>query len=86
MTGGHCRTTIGREIIVGTHCCATTTSDHISERITYGVRLTPDRISASMIYVMWREEHLWNVSVLQRVHIFILVCQTPIETEFRDSV
>jgi hypothetical protein len=26
-----------------------------------------------MTYVMWREEHRWNVSVLQRVHLYNLV-------------
>jgi hypothetical protein len=25
--------------------------------------------SATMTYVIWREEHPWNVSVLQRVHL-----------------
>jgi hypothetical protein len=34
------------------HCCATMTSDN----------------SALMTYVMWRGKHLWNVSVLKRVH------------------
>jgi hypothetical protein len=28
-----------------------------------------DYISTIMIYVTWRQEHLWNVSVLQRVHL-----------------
>jgi hypothetical protein len=27
-----------------------------------------------MIYVMWREEYLWNISVLQKVHLSNLVC------------
>lgn len=26
-----------------------------------------------MTYVMWRQEHLWKISVLQRGHIFSLV-------------
>jgi hypothetical protein len=34
---------------------------------------TSDHISASTIYVMGPEEHLWNVIVLQRVRIFNLV-------------
>jgi hypothetical protein len=29
--------------------------------------------SATMTYVIWREEHLWNVSVLQGVHLSNLV-------------
>jgi hypothetical protein len=28
--------------------------------------------------VIWRKEHVWNVSVLQRVHLFILVCNTVV--------
>jgi hypothetical protein len=31
--------------------------------------MTSDHISATTIYVMWREERPWNVSVLQRVHL-----------------
>jgi hypothetical protein len=34
--------------------------------------MTSDRISATTTYVMRREEHLWNVSVLQRIHLFNL--------------
>jgi hypothetical protein len=30
--------------------------------------MTSNRISARMTYVMW-QEHLWNVSVFQRVHL-----------------
>jgi hypothetical protein len=39
-------------------------------------RMTSDRISATTTYVMQREEHLWNVSVLQRVHLPNLVFYT----------
>jgi hypothetical protein len=35
--------------------------------------VTLDHISATMTYVMNREEHLWNVSTLQRVHLSNLV-------------
>jgi hypothetical protein len=51
--------------------------DHITARMTQlwrGITLvqkwpkTPELISATAIYVMWREEHLWNVIVLQRVY------------------
>jgi hypothetical protein len=45
-------------VTVGTHCCSTMTSDHIS---------------ATMTYVMWWEGHFWNVRVLQRVHFPILL-------------
>jgi hypothetical protein len=30
-----------------------------------------------MAYVIWREEHLWNMSVLQRVHLSKLVTVRP---------
>jgi hypothetical protein len=40
---------------VGPHCCSKITADDISETMTY---------------VMWREERLWNVNVLERVHTF----------------
>jgi hypothetical protein len=32
--------------------------------------MDPDHISASTTYVMWREERLWKVGVLKRVHFF----------------
>jgi hypothetical protein len=38
-----------------------------------------DHTSATMTYVIWREEHLWNVGVLQRVYpssLVILLCPT----------
>jgi hypothetical protein len=44
--------------IVGSYCC---------------LRMTSDDISAPITYVMWREEHLWNVSVLHIVHLTNLV-------------
>lgn len=45
------------KIIVGTHCCATLVLDHIF---------------TTMTYVMWYE-HIWNISVLQTVHLSIHV-------------
>jgi hypothetical protein len=36
--------------------------------------MASDHISATMTYVMWREEHLWNVCALQRVHLSNLIC------------
>jgi hypothetical protein len=35
--------------------------------------MTSDHISAATIYVMWREEQIWNASVLQRVHFSDLI-------------
>jgi hypothetical protein len=35
--------------------------------------LTWGRISAITTYLMWREEHPWNFSVRQRVHLSNLV-------------
>jgi hypothetical protein len=31
--------------------------------------MNTDHISALTTYVIWSGEHLWNVSVLQRVHL-----------------
>jgi hypothetical protein len=42
---------------------------HISERMTYGT-MTSAHISATTICVMWRKEHDWNVSVLQRENLY----------------
>jgi hypothetical protein len=52
---------MGKRVAIG-HCFVTVTSDHIS---------------ATLTYVMWREERLWNVSVLQRVHLSSRVRQEP---------
>jgi hypothetical protein len=48
-------------------------SDHFRARMTKGTTMALDRISATVTYMMWREEHLWNVSALQRLHISTLV-------------
>jgi hypothetical protein len=41
--------------------------------MTRGATMPLDDISATMTHVMWCEEYLWNVSVLQRVHFSNLV-------------
>jgi hypothetical protein len=47
-----------------THCCSTTASNHTG---------------ATMIHMTWREKHLWNINLLQRVHLFNLVlCFRPV--------
>jgi hypothetical protein len=48
---------LGIYVVIGTYCCATVTSDHISEAVTC---------------VIWHEERHWNVSVLQREHLSYL--------------
>jgi hypothetical protein len=35
--------------------------------------MTSHHISAKMTYVIWHEEHFWNICVFQRAHIFSLV-------------
>jgi hypothetical protein len=30
--------------------------------------MASNHISTTTTYVMWREEHLWNICVLQRAH------------------
>lgn len=38
------------------------TWDHISGRLTLDATVTSDHISATAVYLMWRE-HFWNASV-----------------------
>jgi hypothetical protein len=52
---------------------ATVTSDHVSTRMTKCATMTSSHISARMTYAMCRDEHLWNGSVHQRVHLSNLV-------------
>jgi hypothetical protein len=52
------------KVNVVTHYCTTITLDHIS---------------STKIYIMWREEHLQNVNVLQRVHLFKFVLRCTVE-------
>jgi hypothetical protein len=61
----HWCTTMGREIIAGTYCC-TTTSDHISARMTFGTAMCSGHISASMVCVIQCKEHLWNIIALPK--------------------
>jgi hypothetical protein len=35
--------------------------------------MNSDNMSATKTYVMWHEEHLWNVSVLRSVYRLILL-------------
>jgi hypothetical protein len=37
---------MGREVIVGTHCCAAMASDLISARMAFGATMASDHISA----------------------------------------
>jgi hypothetical protein len=55
---------------------------HIVTTMTFHIIVVFDIIVASVIplvallilsFVLWREEHLWNFSVLQRVHLIHLV-------------
>jgi hypothetical protein len=74
MTKSHCCATMGPEAPLLEHvqqweghcwntCCTTMASDHISARMTY---------------MIWHEGHLWNVNVLQRVHLSSLVITNKI--------
>jgi hypothetical protein len=57
------------------------TWDDISARITYDATMASVHISATMTHVMWREEHLWNISVLQGLHLPILVHLTKLSKD-----
>jgi hypothetical protein len=48
---------------------ANMTLDHISEKMTSGATMALERITATMTCMMWPEKHLWNISVLRKVHI-----------------
>jgi hypothetical protein len=53
--------------------------------MTQGAMIDLGCISASMAYVLWHEEHLWNVGVLQRAHLSNLV-KTKYLSPFKDTV
>jgi hypothetical protein len=75
------------EVIVEIHCCArriwaristrmaedATMTYIISARMNLEAKVNRDHISARTTCVMWPEERLWNVGVLQRVRLFKLV-------------
>jgi hypothetical protein len=44
--GTQCFATMAREVIGGTDCCTTMTSDHINARMNEGATMTPDHIGA----------------------------------------
>jgi hypothetical protein len=70
IVGTHFCATVGSTVpTVWTHCCAK--NDLGPHGCKNDVRLNYDldRINVTKIYVMWREEHLWNVSVLQWIHL-----------------
>jgi hypothetical protein len=71
MTGDRCGVTVVTPggPIVRTHCSVTITSDTRVLELSKAQQWPSDR-SATM---KWREEHLWNVSVLQRVSLSNLV-------------
>jgi hypothetical protein len=49
------------------------TWDGISANMTKDATMTSAHISATATYVLWSEEHLWNISVLKKVHLLNLV-------------
>jgi hypothetical protein len=55
-------------IVAQSKCYATITSDNIGARMTKDATMTLGHIITTT-YVMCLEEYLWNVSVLQRVHL-----------------
>jgi hypothetical protein len=64
------------------HIVATMTSDHIIATLPLDTMVVFDTVVAFVIplvallssaIMMWCEEHLWNLSVLQRVHLLSLV-------------
>jgi hypothetical protein len=64
------------KVIAGRHFSATVAWDHISARMTYGARMTLHHKSSKTTYVMWRQQYVWDVSVLRRVSSLVL-CIIP---------
>jgi hypothetical protein len=60
------------KVIVGLLRCETMAWVHIHPRMTYDTTMTSNH-SATTTYVMWLEEHLWNVGVPQGVYFSSLV-------------
>jgi hypothetical protein len=53
----HCWAAVETEVIIGTHCAS----------------VASDQIIAAIIYMIYPEEHLWNIIILQRVHLSSLI-------------
>jgi hypothetical protein len=51
--------------------------------MTWDARRYRDHVSARMNDVMWHEERLWNIGVLQRVHLSNLVLNNSYWTDGR---
>jgi hypothetical protein len=49
------------------------TLNNISAAMIWDVTINRNHVSATTTYVIWREERLWNVRVLQRVRLSNLV-------------
>lgn len=73
-----------RKVIVRTHYCLKVTSDRIITGMAQNATLIPDHKSEKMNLVMWLEEHIRCVSVLQRVYSSISL--TVISLQFNRSV
>lgn len=56
----------GRGPIIGTHLVNSGNQYHCWSTLLGTV--SSDHISGTMTYAIWREERLWNVGLLQRVH------------------
>jgi hypothetical protein len=77
IVGNHCATMRSKDI----HCNPLLCSNNLESQGKNGLRRNNDLWShcATTTYVIWREEHLWNVCVLQRVHLSNLVCIVGME-------
>jgi hypothetical protein len=54
---------------------ATMNLNHISSIMAQGATITSGRISATMTYAIWHEDHLWNVCLFQR-QSYLYFCVT----------
>jgi hypothetical protein len=72
---------------------ATMTMYSFSARMTWDATMNRDYISAKTTYVMWREESLWDVGVLQSIylsnsvilHVLLLKCAAMHTQKFKKN-
>jgi hypothetical protein len=67
----HCTTTVETQVIVATRMNNITSAQLPNEVAGKHCSTVISDDPASTTCVMWCEEHLWNVSVLQRVHLVL---------------
>jgi hypothetical protein len=84
-TGGtHCCITMGTKVTVQ-KCCTSSMQKWPNDSLNILLLNSDLNGSVTMSYIMWHEEHLWNVSVLQSFPVFSTWCHSScyITTSFK---